>query len=98
MTTIGAMYCWGANGYGELGDATTERRFVPVAVRMQTDEDGFKAFFREFCSAVRKRDRATLELMMSPTIKFPVELGSPSMALIIWAITTGRVGNNLESQ
>lgn len=81
VTTGGVLYCWGSNGYGELGGATTARNsLVPVAPRMQPDNDGFKAFFREFCSAVRKRDRTALELTMSPAIKFPVEVGSPSMA------------------
>lgn len=42
--------------------------------------DIYKTFFREFSSAVRKRDRANLELMMSPAIKFPVEIASPSTA------------------
>lgn len=36
----------------------------------KTDENGFQAFFKEFCSAVRKRDRAALELLMSPTFEF----------------------------
>lgn len=81
VTTSGSLYCWGSNGYGELGGATTTRNSpIPVAPRMQPDEDGFKAFFREFCSAVRKRDRPALESTMSPSIKFPVEVGSPSMA------------------
>ena len=81
MMTGGVLYCWGSNGYGQLGGATTAKSsLVPVAVPMPTDKDGFKAFFREFCSAVRKRDRAILESMMSPTIEFPIEIGSPSMA------------------
>jgi alpha-tubulin suppressor-like RCC1 family protein len=82
VTTSGAVYCWGNNSYGELGGATTsDRSLVPVAVRMQTDDDGFKAFFREFSAAVRKHDRATIELMLSPKIEFPVEVRSPRMAL-----------------
>lgn len=97
VTTSGALYCWGTNSYGELGGATTARSSLfPVAVRIQTDEDGFKAFFREFCSAVRKRDRATLELMMSPTIEFPVEIGSPSMALDYLGYNDGEGWRQLE--
>ncbi len=97
VTTSGALYCWGPNSYGQLGGATTARSsLVPVAVRIQTDEDGFIAFFREFCTAVRKRDRATLELMMSPTIEFPVEIGSPSMAFDYLGHDDGKGWKHLE--
>lgn len=33
VTTGGAAYCWGWNGYGELGDGTNTNSNVPVAVR-----------------------------------------------------------------
>ena len=29
----GALYCWGWNGYGQLGDGTTTNRLTPVAVQ-----------------------------------------------------------------
>jgi len=29
---VGALYCWGQNGYGQLGDGTTSTRASPVAV------------------------------------------------------------------
>lgn len=97
VTTNGALYCWGTNAYGELGGATTGRSsLIPVAVPVPTDADGFKAFFREFSSAVREHDRATLELMMSPTIEFPVEIGSPSMAFDYLGYNNGEGWKQLE--
>lgn len=97
VTTTGTVSCWGDNRYGELGGATTARNsLVPVAMRMRGDEDGFKAFFREFCSAVRRRDRAALELMMSPTIKFPVEITSPNMAFDYLGYKNGKGWEHLE--
>ncbi len=30
--TGGMVYCWGYNGYGQLGDGTTNNRYVPTAV------------------------------------------------------------------
>jgi len=32
VTTVGAMYCWGFNGHGELGDSATTNRTAPVRV------------------------------------------------------------------
>ena len=32
LTTGGAAYCWGSNGYGQLGDGTSGNRTSPVAV------------------------------------------------------------------
>ena len=31
-TAAGQAYCWGTNGYGQVGDGTTTRRTVPTAV------------------------------------------------------------------
>jgi len=32
VTAPGAVWCWGRNGYGQLGDGTTTTRLTPVAV------------------------------------------------------------------
>src|SRR5690606_25541515 len=32
LTSDGAVWCWGANSYGQLGDGTRTNRRVPVAV------------------------------------------------------------------
>jgi alpha-tubulin suppressor-like RCC1 family protein len=32
LATSGAAYCWGFNGWGQLGDGTLETRFAPVPV------------------------------------------------------------------
>ncbi len=32
LTTGGQLYCWGYNGYGQLGDGTTENHPVPTLV------------------------------------------------------------------
>lgn len=33
VTTRGAVYCWGSNASGQLGDGTTNTRYVPALVR-----------------------------------------------------------------
>jgi hypothetical protein len=33
LASDGAVFCWGENGYGQLGDATTEGRLRPTQVR-----------------------------------------------------------------
>ena len=32
LTTAGAAYCWGGNGYGQLGDGSTDNRTTPAPV------------------------------------------------------------------
>lgn len=36
LASTGAVYCWGYNGYGQLGDTTTTNRSAPVQVRAIT--------------------------------------------------------------
>lgn len=56
-----------------VGKATRIVRLDSRAVDTSStpaDENGFQNFFTEFSSAVRKRDRVALRLMMSSTIEF----------------------------
>lgn len=74
----------GAQGYS--GVYLTATRVVKLdsgtvdTASTKTDENGFQDFFSEFSSAVRKRDRVALKLMMSTKFELPVEIVSPSMA------------------
>lgn len=89
-----------SQGYAMLGLNATrivrlDSRRVDTA-SMQTDENGFQVFFTEFCSAVRKHDRAALELMMSSTIELPVEIVPPSLALDYLGRDNGRLWKQVE--
>jgi alpha-tubulin suppressor-like RCC1 family protein len=33
LNNAGAMYCWGYNGYGQMGDGTTTQRYTPIQVK-----------------------------------------------------------------
>lgn len=73
VTYLGTRPC----GYEAEGILCLEAtRLVRLASRpvdlasTKMDENGFQAFFKEFCSAIRRRDRAALDLMMSPTFEF----------------------------
>src|SRR5688572_30392529 len=34
VTRGGLIYCWGSNGFGQLGDGTTQTRLKPVPVQV----------------------------------------------------------------
>jgi len=35
MTSAQELYCWGSNGYGQLGDGTKYDAFVPIRTTLQ---------------------------------------------------------------
>jgi alpha-tubulin suppressor-like RCC1 family protein len=53
LTWGGRAYCWGGNGFGEIGDGTTERRAVPTPVATSLRFESI-ATGREFTCAVSR--------------------------------------------
>ena len=54
----GRVFCWGLNGYGELGDGTTENRLAPTAVVDLNDAVQIQAGGEHTCA--RRRDRSVV--------------------------------------
>jgi alpha-tubulin suppressor-like RCC1 family protein len=48
----GALYCWGANEYGQLGDGTRENRLVPTIVSLPAGAASVGAGLRHTCAMV----------------------------------------------
>ncbi|MFI7587461.1 RCC1 domain-containing protein [Spongisporangium articulatum] len=55
LTTAGALYCWGDNAYGQLGDGTTTDRWEPVAVAAGTQWSSVSKGYVNTC-AIRASD------------------------------------------
>lgn len=53
--TTGAVQCWGANAYGQLGDGTTQNRSSAVAVMGLTGTTDLAAGTNHFCAVLADR-------------------------------------------
>jgi alpha-tubulin suppressor-like RCC1 family protein len=53
VMTNGTVYCWGDNGYGQLGDGTFTQRTRPVQVMGLTDAEQVSAGGESTCAVVR---------------------------------------------
>jgi alpha-tubulin suppressor-like RCC1 family protein len=49
LTAAGVAYCWGSNGYGQLGDNSTTQRTAPVAVAGGITFDSLSAGYYHTC-------------------------------------------------
>jgi alpha-tubulin suppressor-like RCC1 family protein len=81
LATGGAIYCWGSNGDGQVGDGTTTDRTIPVAVT-----GGIGQFALEFTqSYVSLADNDALDLNTSWTLEawvYPTQVAGANQDVI----------------
>lgn len=56
LTTAGAAYCWGLNGWGQLGDGTQTERSTPVPVAGGLNFKDMSTGFRQTCAVTATGD------------------------------------------
>jgi alpha-tubulin suppressor-like RCC1 family protein len=54
LTRDGALYCWGSNGYGTVGDGSGEDRLAPVAVAPQERFEVLESSGSHVCALTRQ--------------------------------------------